>query len=178
MRAIGDCAFTRCESLENVVLPAILNAIGEKAFLRCKSLRTIKSCGDVQMIGEEAFNGCDLLDHVHTPSKALVVITTENKLFYQFVLLQAEPSLAQQLRRWRLVRTFEARENYYFRFVTDGTLRRTNHKQVVIASDCFNSMNAAMIAEVELVVARILGTARDWGDRHRRLRAMLAPYER
>ena len=56
--SIGECAFLRCRSLENVVLPEGVKFIGDNAFLSCKNLKSINIPDGVIYVGNGAFKGC------------------------------------------------------------------------------------------------------------------------
>jgi hypothetical protein len=62
-------------------------------------------------------------------------------------------------------------------FAAAGTFSLSDFPQVVIASECFISMHAADVAEVERGVTEILGLEEEWDAQRERLLAFLAPYE-
>merc|ERR1712160_191760 len=52
-----------------------------------------------------------------------------------------------------------------------------NRARVVITSECFNSIDAEGISQLEITATGILGLFSVWGEKHERLRELLAPYE-
>ncbi len=68
-----DGAFSCCQSLEAVALPASLRAIGTDAFLGCHSLVSISIPDSVTTIGPEAFSNCDHLETVKLPEGITVI---------------------------------------------------------------------------------------------------------
>ena len=56
--AIGNDAFSYCESLTEITLPEGLTSIGEDAFFYCKGLTAITLPETLAEIGKDAFNGC------------------------------------------------------------------------------------------------------------------------
>lgn len=61
---IGAFAFGDCCSLENIVIPASVNAIGHYAFRNCFSLHKIVVPRKVRKINAGTFDGCSLLEKV------------------------------------------------------------------------------------------------------------------
>ena len=55
MQSIGGKAFSRCDKLNNVVIPAGTKSIGERAFSYCGSLENIRIPDSVEEIGIRAF---------------------------------------------------------------------------------------------------------------------------
>jgi len=147
IQTIGHSVFRHCRSLTDILLPATLAAIGRRSFGQCESLRAVELGGGILAMQEEVFEGCDLLGHVRVPSKALVVTETE------------------------------AGGDRDARLVADGAIPRTALPQVVLASECFNSMRATEMSEFELASTEILGLRGAWDDARERLRALLAPFE-
>ena len=66
--SIGDRAFSGCESLQRVVLPATITSLGHATFEGCKSLKTINIPKGVTSISDRCFNGCSALDAIKLPS--------------------------------------------------------------------------------------------------------------
>ena len=57
--SIGDRAFFKCSSLENIEIPESVTDIGESAFEGCKNLDVvIDNSKDDVVVGEDAFRGC------------------------------------------------------------------------------------------------------------------------
>ena len=62
--AIGDFAFSWCESLTSVDIPDSVTRIGEWAFSDCTSLTSVDIGDSVTSIGEQAFCDCSSLTSV------------------------------------------------------------------------------------------------------------------
>ena len=58
---IGDSAFSRCTSLENVFIPYTVTRIGTNAFTACSKLKNVSGMSSVQEIGNNAFANCTSL---------------------------------------------------------------------------------------------------------------------
>ena len=65
--AIGDYAFSYCESLTEITLPEGLTSIGDYAFCSCKSLTKITLPEGLTSIGEAAFSSCEGLTEITLP---------------------------------------------------------------------------------------------------------------
>ena len=65
--AIGDGAFSGCESLTSVVIPKGVTSIGNSAFYRCSSLTSVVIPEGVTLIGNWAFRGCSSLTSIVIP---------------------------------------------------------------------------------------------------------------
>lgn len=65
LKAIPDNAFSRCESLDGIVIPESVETIGYAAFFDCKSLQSINVPDAVTKSEVGAFAGCDSLNAVH-----------------------------------------------------------------------------------------------------------------
>ena len=66
--SIGDQAFSRCDSLSSITLPASVTDIGGLAFDGCRSLKSITIPDGVTSINEQAFYGCSSLSSITIPS--------------------------------------------------------------------------------------------------------------
>lgn len=64
---IGDSAFSRCTSLENVFIPYTVTRIGTNAFTACSKLKNVSGMSSVQEIGNNAFANCTSLDKLILP---------------------------------------------------------------------------------------------------------------
>ncbi len=62
---IGNYAFAKCPSLENVIIGDGVKSIGGLAFYDCSSLTSVTIGSDVKSIGSFAFEGCDSLTKVY-----------------------------------------------------------------------------------------------------------------
>ena len=62
--SIGDMAFYRCESLENISVPLSIMSIGNRAFQHCISLKDIMIPKAVAEIGANAFLTCTGLESI------------------------------------------------------------------------------------------------------------------
>ena len=64
--AIGNGAFSSCDSLTGVTIPANI-AIGQEAFWGCENLRSVTICEGIATIAVYAFYRCTLLTEVTVP---------------------------------------------------------------------------------------------------------------
>ncbi len=58
LTSVGEKAFTRKESLKEVIFPASVENIGSSAFFECKKLQSVTGLDDNVQIGSQAFYGC------------------------------------------------------------------------------------------------------------------------
>ena len=65
--AIGDSAFSSCDSLTSVSIPDSVTSIGDGAFSFCTSLTSVSIPDSVTAIGDSAFSYCDSLTSVNIP---------------------------------------------------------------------------------------------------------------
>jgi hypothetical protein len=66
--AIGDYAFSDCESLTSITIPDSVTSIGDSAFEGCSNLTNITIPDSVTSIGDEAFRECSSLTSVTLPN--------------------------------------------------------------------------------------------------------------
>ena len=59
---IGEFAFSRCNSLQSIVIPESVTIIGEHAFYGCKSLRSVQVLNNETRIAKSAFRECESLE--------------------------------------------------------------------------------------------------------------------
>ena len=71
--ALADSAFSGCDKLRNVHLPASLTDIGESAFRGCRALQTIKLPDSMTAIGDHAFEGCTSLTEITIPKNVTML---------------------------------------------------------------------------------------------------------
>ena len=71
--AIGDSAFTWCDSLTSITLPNSIKSIGESAFYHCERLSSITIPNGVTSIGDTAFNYCKNLTSITIPNSVTYV---------------------------------------------------------------------------------------------------------
>lgn len=64
---IGEKAFFRCESLNEVILSKELRVIERSAFNRCISLKSLDLPEKVSHVGIRAFHGCENLERIFIP---------------------------------------------------------------------------------------------------------------
>ena len=69
MTSIGNCAFSFCSSLKEIVIPKGVTSIDDSAFCECGSLQGIIIPESITSIGEAAFKGCHSLTQVFIPKK-------------------------------------------------------------------------------------------------------------
>lgn len=67
VRAIGDNAFSHCDSLLSVVFPPTLERIGTSAFAYCGQLSTVNLPDGVTTLGDSAFTCCWHLREIRIP---------------------------------------------------------------------------------------------------------------
>jgi hypothetical protein len=190
---IGMAAFRDCVSLEHVTLPSTLAKIGVGAFLGCKSLRELAPLEGLAEIGVQTFQGCTSLERIRLPSALAsigdyafggchslklvkicgVIQLIRAEAFYHCALLDNVTIPAKAL-----VVT-GPQGNRQFSIATDGTFSPSNSTQVVIVSDCFNTMRTADLSDAELRITEILGLQLQggWDAQRERLRDFLVPYE-
>ena len=77
--AIGNFAFSSCKSLTSVTIPDSATSIGHYAFSYCDSLNSVTIGNSVTSIGKEAFSYCDSLTSVDIPDS---VTSIGNSAFY------------------------------------------------------------------------------------------------
>ena len=65
--SIGDGAFSFCTSLTSVSIPDSVTSIGDSAFFWCSSLTSVSIPDSVTSIGDEAFSSCSSLTSVSIP---------------------------------------------------------------------------------------------------------------
>ena len=65
--AIGDSAFSSCDSLTSVTIPSSVITIGDGAFSSCDSLTSVSIPDSVTSIGDYAFSFCGSLTSVSIP---------------------------------------------------------------------------------------------------------------
>ena len=66
--SIGERAFERCSSLQELAIPSSVTSIGKYAFWGCSSLQDLVVPPSVTSIGDCAFSGCSLLRELTIPS--------------------------------------------------------------------------------------------------------------
>lgn len=76
---VDEGAFSSCDSLTSITLPAGMITIGNSAFQNCKSLKSIVLPNGVTSIGNRAFYGCESLLSVNIPKG---VTTIDEYVFY------------------------------------------------------------------------------------------------
>ena len=77
--AIGDSAFSSCDSLTSVSIPDSVTSIGDGAFSFCTSLTSVSIPDSVTSIGDSAFSYCDSLTSVSIPDS---VTSIGDEAFY------------------------------------------------------------------------------------------------
>lgn len=65
--AIGECAFMRCNNLEEVIIPEGVRTINVSTFAECNSLKKVVLNEGLKVIDNYAFNGCASLENLVIP---------------------------------------------------------------------------------------------------------------
>ncbi len=65
---IGDGAFSNCNAITQVNIPASVNKVGNNAFSSCTTLKKIDFAGSVCTLGESVFAHCSALKEINLPS--------------------------------------------------------------------------------------------------------------
>jgi len=71
VKTIAASAFSGCNRLESVTIPATIDRIGDGAFMDCENLSSITFAGQVESIGKEAFARCKKLTKVSINAKEI-----------------------------------------------------------------------------------------------------------
>ena len=73
--AIGELAFSDCDSLTSIVIPSSVASIGDNAFSSCDSLTSVTFAEGSQLtsVGCFAFHGCDSLTSIEIPASVTSV---------------------------------------------------------------------------------------------------------
>ncbi|MBR5206772.1 MAG: leucine-rich repeat protein, partial [Alistipes sp.] len=71
--AIGELAFSDCDSLTSVTIPDSVTTIGEGAFKDCSSLTSVTIGDSVTTIGYAAFRYCDSLTSITIPDSVTTI---------------------------------------------------------------------------------------------------------
>ena len=69
VKTIAASAFSGCDRIASVTIPATLEEIGDEAFKGCENLSSITFAGQVETIGKQAFDGCKKLTAVSINAK-------------------------------------------------------------------------------------------------------------
>ena len=192
LTVIADYAFCDCCSLERISLPSTLPRTGDDVFTDCTLLKLVTLVDGIQSIGCDTFDSCDMLEDILLPAtltaigqyafnrcKALRMV----KLCGGIQMIEEDAfdgcnSLDHVRVSSKALVITKAEGERHFHLATDGTVPLTNYySQVVIASECFNSMRPADISEVEQAIAKILERRLEWDDARGLLHDLLAPYK-
>lgn len=65
---IGDSAFCKCETLEQIIIPDSTTEIGVYAFDDCENLTSIEMPDSITKIGKGAFSGCEHIVNINIPN--------------------------------------------------------------------------------------------------------------
>ncbi len=66
-KVICDSAFSYCDELTSITLPAHVEAIGDDAFHSCRALKEVKMSEDLRELGEYVFADCRCLEQMVLP---------------------------------------------------------------------------------------------------------------
>ena len=69
VKEIGECAFSKCDSLESVIIPVGITMIRRETFRHCSSLTSVSIPDSVKEIGEKAFFQCKELPSLTIPNR-------------------------------------------------------------------------------------------------------------
>ncbi len=73
VKSIGDRAFSWCEGLKKVVIPAGVTSIGESAFENCTALEAVSIPEGVTQFGNYAFYDCTSLTDINIPESLISI---------------------------------------------------------------------------------------------------------
>lgn len=65
--AIGNCAFSGCSELTEIIIPSSVNSIGSYAFSGCSSLTKINLPDSITSIKDSTFQSCSALEEISLP---------------------------------------------------------------------------------------------------------------
>ena len=76
LKRIGNSAFSGCNDLREIEMPASVEEIGEYCFFGCSLLSrvTFGSGGVLKRMGKEAFSGCSQLREIGIPASVIRII--------------------------------------------------------------------------------------------------------
>ena len=202
---MGSHAFRRLSSLERVYLPSTLNAIPAWAFSRCTLLRKVIFTDGIQSIGTTAFDECKSLENIVLPStlnvigdqafftcRSLRVVELHGGIQIMRCQVFHACDLLDQVRVpcTALVVTWN-KQSQSFALARDEFTPRITHRNLVIASECFNSICPGDISDMKIAVMRVFGEEimqwdessyeyiyPEWDDKCQWIRALLDPHEK
>jgi len=182
LNAIRTWAFSMCTSLREVIFPDGIRSIRTRAFCQCKSLENIVLPSTLNAIGRGAFSGCNSLRTVELRGGIQIILTN--------AFVGCDVLRHIRLPCKALVITGNE-EGQHFTFARDGFTLQISKRNVVIASECFNSIRPAEISDIEIAIISIAGEEimsselswsnsqyNEWDEICQRLRVLLAPHEK
>lgn len=73
LKTIGDRAFECCGALKSITIPDSVTEIGEMAFFMCCKMTSVKLSKNLQTIGNRAFMRCEKLASIAIPGKVTAI---------------------------------------------------------------------------------------------------------
>lgn len=95
---IAADAFSNCQALTEIRLPAHLKTIGNQAFLGCINLRTVELPEGLSQVGERSFKNCTSLSAINIPAslQKFNMNILENCREFSFTVAEDNPSYTLQ----------------------------------------------------------------------------------
>jgi len=118
---IGENAFYRCRSLQEIIFPPSLQVLEEKALFRCVGLKTLQLPEGLEVIGVDAFAFCDGLEgDIYIPASCLEVrdyaFSSKNSKINRIYILADEDKIALA-RDWLPLKEKRATAKVEYEFV-------------------------------------------------------------
>ena len=148
--SIGERAFERCSSLQELTIPSSVTSIGKRAFFGCSSLRELAIPSSVTSIDERAFFGCSSLRELAIPSS---VTSIGERAFRKCSSLQelVIPSSVTSIGEYAFFDCSSLRELVIPSSVTSigyATFNNCSSLQLSIKSSKFELINNSIIVDI------------------------------
>ena len=187
---IGREAFSNCRLLESVRVPSTVTKLCHATLINCHSLRVVILLDGIHTIGGDAFYGCWSLEGIALPTTVTKIIVGSSRSC-KLTLYGGIHLICRALEDWDLLDRVTVPSNAlvvtqtkgdcYFSHVTEGVTLPTGTHHVVISSECFHSMPAAVKIWIQDpiagIMARQMRMARGWDEKCCQLRELLVLHE-